>query len=128
MLYNNLTVCKFMVNNGGLTISDIALEYEYVTGIKLTTIQMLKTAERGIALQRLVNIRDGITRKDDTLPPKMLQHAIVGGRAGKAPVAFDKMLDDYYILRGWDNNGIPTKESLVSIGLGDYVKYLDSNN
>jgi len=125
MLYNNLTLCKFMVNNGGLTISDIALEYKYATGIKLTNLDLLKTAERGMALQRLVNIRDGITRKDDTLPPKMLQPATIGGRAGKAPFEFDKMLDDYYRLRGWDENGIPKKEALLALDLEDYVKYLD---
>jgi len=125
VLFNNLTICKFMINNGGLTMTDITLEYEYATGIKATTMDLLKTAERGLALQRLVNIRDGITRKDDTLPPKMLQPAIIGGRAGKAPFAFDKMLDDYYKLRGWDKNGIPTKESLIALDLDDYVKYLD---
>ena len=125
MLFNNLTVCKFMVNNGGLTISEIAQEYEYATGIKLTTIELLKTAQRGLALQRLVNVRDGISRKDDTLPPKMLQPSVVGGRAGKAPFDFEKMLTDYYKLRGWDDNGIPTKETLISLELEDYVKYLD---
>jgi len=124
LLYNNLTMCKFMVNNGGLTISDIALELEYATGMKMTNLELLKTSERGIALQRLVNVRDGVTRKDDTLPPKMLQPAIIGGRAGKAPHAFDKMLDDYYKLRGWDENGVPTKDTLESLDLGDYVKYL----
>jgi len=35
------------------------------------------------------------------------------------------MLDDYYKLRGWDTNGIPTKESLIALDLEDYVKYLD---
>jgi len=124
-LFNNLTICKFMINNGGLTISDIALEYEYATGIKLSNMELLKTSERGLALQRLVNVRDGITRKDDTLPPKMLQHSVIGGRAGKAPVEFKKMLDDYYKLRGWDDDGVPTKETLIALGLEDYVKYLD---
>ena len=124
MLFNNITMCKFMVNNGGLSVSDIALELEYATGLKMTTMELLKTAERGMALQRLVNVRDGINRKDDTLPPKMLQPSIVGGRAGKAPHNFEKMLDDYYKLRGWDENGIPTKESLEALDLGEYVKYL----
>ena len=125
LLFNNLTMCKFMVNNGGLSISDIALEYEYATGIKLSTMELLKTAQRGLALQRLVNVRDGITRKDDSLPPKMMQPSIIGGRAGKTPFAFDKMLDDYYKLRGWDENGIPTKESLSLLGLEDYIGYLE---
>lgn len=124
MLYNNLTMCKFMVNNGGLTISEITKELELATGLKLTTMELLKTAERGIALQRLINVRDGMSRKDDTLPPKMLNAAQAGGRAGKAPVAFEKMLDDYYTLRGWDQNGIPKAETLIALGLDDYVSFL----
>lgn len=124
MLYNNLTMCKFMVNNGGLTISEINREYYLVTGIELDNMQLLKTAERGMALQRLVNVRDGITKKDDTLPPKMLQPAVVGGRKGRAPFEFDKMLNDYYKLRGWDENGIPTKETLEKLGLEDYIPLL----
>jgi aldehyde:ferredoxin oxidoreductase len=69
-------------------------------------------------------VRDGITKADDTLPPKMRQAAVVGGREGKAPLNFDKMLMDYYKLRGWNDNGIPTSESLKALGLEDYVKYL----
>jgi len=124
MLFNNLTICKFMVNNGGLTISDIAQELEYTTGLTYSNMELLQTAERGIALQRLINVRDGLTKADDSLPPKMRQAAVVGGRAGKAPLNFERMLCDYYQLRGWDDNGIPTAEALTKLGLADYVKYL----
>ena len=124
MLFNNLTICKFMINNGGLTISDIAKEFEYTTGIRMSNMELLETSKRGIELQRLINVRDGITKADDTLPPKMLQAAVTGGRAGKAPVNFDRMLRDYYKLRGWNDSGIPTKDSLTKLGLSDYVKYL----
>ncbi|WP_461207872.1 aldehyde ferredoxin oxidoreductase family protein [Clostridium sp. DL1XJH146] len=126
MLYNNLTMCKFMVNNGGLTITEIAKELEVVSGIELTNMELLKTSERGIALQRLINIRDGMSRKDDTLPPKMLQAAVIGGRAGKAPVKFDSMLQDYYKLRGWDENGILKEETLKELGLEEYISFLPS--
>ena len=124
MLYNNLTLCKFMVNNGGLTISDISKELELTTGLKLSNMELLQASQRGIALQRLINVRDGIRRADDSLPPKMRQAAVVGGRAGKAPVNFDRMLSDYYELRGWDGDGLPTAESLTKLGLEDYVKYI----
>jgi len=124
MLFNNLTICKFMINNGGLTISDISKELEYSTGLKYSNMELLETSKRGITLQRLINVRDGITRADDTLPPKMRQAAIIGGRAGKAPVNFDKMLQDYYRLRGWNENGIPTQESLKKLGLDDFIKYI----
>ncbi|MEG1972874.1 MAG: aldehyde ferredoxin oxidoreductase C-terminal domain-containing protein, partial [Oscillospiraceae bacterium] len=121
MLYNNLTMCKFMVNNGGLTMTEITKELELATGMKMTTMEMLKTSMRGITLQRLINVRDGMSRKDDTLPPKLLQASTMGGRAGKAPYEFDSMLDDYYKLRGWDKNGIPTKEILKELDLEEYI-------
>lgn len=124
MLFNNLTMCKFMVNNGGLTVTEIGKELKVSTGIDYTNMDLLKTSERGIALQRLINVRDGLSRKDDTLPPKMLQAAVIGGRAGKSPAAFEKMLDDYYKLRGWDENGIPTAKTLEELGLEDYIPML----
>jgi len=124
MLFNNLTMCKFMVNNGGLTITEIGKELKLTTGLDYSNIELLKTSERGIALQRLINVRDGLSRKDDTLPPKMLQAAIIGGRAGKSPVDFDNMLSDYYKLRGWDENGIPTPETLQDLDLQDYIPLL----
>lgn len=124
MLFNNLTMCKFMVNNGGLTITEIGKELKLATGLDYSNMELLKTSERGIALQRLINVRDGLSRKDDTLPPKMLQAAIIGGRAGKSPVDFDNMLDDYYKLRGWDENGIPTPETLQDLDLQDYIPLL----
>ncbi|TWH83726.1 aldehyde ferredoxin oxidoreductase family protein [Sedimentibacter saalensis] len=124
MLFNNLTMCKFMVNNGGLTVTEIGKELKVSTGLDYTNRDLLKTSERGIALQRLINVRDGMSRKDDTLPPKMLRAAVIGGRAGKSPAAFEKMLDDYYKLRGWDENGIPTAKTLEELGLEDYIPML----
>lgn len=124
MLYNNLSMCKFMVNNGGLTITDIGKELKITTGLDYSNMELLKTSERGIALQRLINVRDGLSRKDDTLPPKMLQAAVIGGRARKSPARFNHMLDDYYKLRGWDENGIPTPKTLEELGLQDYIKML----
>jgi aldehyde:ferredoxin oxidoreductase len=124
LVYNCMTFCKFMVGFAGQTISEMVKELEYATGLKYTTLEFLECGQRSMALQRLINVRDGLRRADDTLPPKMRQAAVVGGRAGKAPVNFDKMLSDYYKLRGWDSNGVPTKESLQKLGLEDYIKYL----
>lgn len=124
MLFNNLTMCKFMVNNGGLTITEIGKELKLATGLDYSNRELLKTSERGIVLQRLINVRDGLSRKDDTLPPKMMQSAIIGGRAGKRPTGFNNMLDDYYKLRGWDGNGIPTPKTLEELNLQDYIPLL----
>jgi aldehyde:ferredoxin oxidoreductase len=124
LTYNCMTMCKFMVNIGSLTISEMLREFELVTGRKVYGPEFVKAGERSLNLQRLINVRDGMSKKDDTLSPKMLQPAVVGGRAGKAPFGFEKMLSDYYKLRGWDENGIPTKEKLTELELEDYIKYI----
>ena len=83
-----------------------------------------KAAERIMTMQRLINVRDGITRKDDRLPPKMFQPAKVGPRGGKVPVPFDKALDTYYDMRGWNEDGIPTDEKINELELDAYKPYL----
>ena len=126
MMYNSATICKFMIKFAGMTISELMNGMELVTGVHYTGEELFRYGERSMNLQRLLNVRDGMSRKDDTVPAKMLQPAAVGGRAFKAPTMeqFNAMLDDYYKLRGWDNNGIPTAETLEKLGLGEFVRFL----
>ncbi len=123
-LYNNLTLCKFMVGGAGLTLTEITTAVNHITGWDVEPAELVHTAERGFTLQRLVNVRDGIRRKDDTLAPKMTMPALVGGRAGKTPTPHDKILDDYYALRGWNADGVPTAETLKSLGLEEFIRFL----
>lgn len=81
------------------------------TGIKISSSDLLKAGDRIQVLERYMNTREGVTRKDDTLPPRMLKE----GRPcdpDKLTVPLEKMLDGYYKLRGYDKNGIPTEETL----------------
>jgi len=126
MMYNSLTICKFMIKFAGMTITELAHELELILGKPVDPAELFKVGERSLNLQRLLNVRDGMSRKDDTVPPKMLIPAATGSRAFKAPTMdeFNKMLDDYYERRGWDKNGIPTAAKLEELGLGEYVKYI----
>ncbi len=126
LMFNCLTICKFMVKFAGMTISELMHGLELILGKEIDPYELFRVGERSQNLQRLLNVRDGMDRKDDTAPAKLFIPAAVGGRAFQAPTheEFDKMLDDYYALRGWDKNGIPTAEKLEEIGLGDFVKYL----
>ncbi|MBO4289940.1 MAG: aldehyde ferredoxin oxidoreductase family protein [Lachnospiraceae bacterium] len=126
LMYNCLTICKFMIKFAGMTISELAHELELILGKEVDPYELFKVGERSQNLQRLINVRDGMSRKDDTAPKKLFLPAATGSRAFKAPTQaeFDWMLDEYYKQRGWDNNGIPTAERLEELGLGDYVKYL----
>ena len=126
LMFNCLTICKFMVKFAGMTISELAHELELILGKEVDPYELFKVGARSQNLQRLLNVRDGMDRKDDTAPKKMFIPAATGSRAFKAPThdEFEWMMDEYYKLRGWDENGIPKAETLEALGLGDFVKYL----
>jgi aldehyde:ferredoxin oxidoreductase len=63
-----------------------------------------------------MNTREGISRKDDTLPPRLLNEPRVGD-IKKRTVPLAKMLDKYYKLRGYDKNGIPKEKTLKKFGI-----------
>lgn len=97
------------------------------TGFNYTVEEYLKCGERIWNLIRVFNVREGVRRKDDTLPPRVFEDPlpddVVKGVVLRRD-EFDNALMEYYRLRGWDLNGIPTKGKLVELGLDDYVDYL----
>lgn len=124
--YNCSTICKFMIKFAGMTITEYLEGLKAVTGEDWDGPDLFRFGERAMQLQRIINVRDGMSRKDDTVPKKMYIAAAFGGRADMAPTEkeFNMMLDEYYAERGWDSNGIPTAAKLEEIGLGEYVRYL----
>lgn len=76
--------------------------------------------ERGFNLERLFNIREGFTTKDDTLPKRFTDEEQIPGKK-KSKVPLSKMLPKYYRLRGWDNNGRPTKKTLKKLDLENVI-------
>ena len=84
---------------------------------------LFSVGERIYNLERSFNVRDGFDRKDDKLPKRFLTEPLKGGvRDGEVIRTPDKILDQYYDLSGWDRNGIPTKKTLVRLGIGDVDK------
>ncbi|MGM0687698.1 MAG: aldehyde ferredoxin oxidoreductase C-terminal domain-containing protein, partial [Promethearchaeati archaeon] len=83
-------------------------------------------AHRVATLSRLFNVREGISRKDDKLPPRLWEPETQGPREGmKSFISkedFEKSLDRFYELRAWNNNGIPTKETIEKLGLAGIVE------
>jgi len=67
----------------------------------------------------MFNVREGITRKDDRLPQRFEDVLEEGGSAGESypQMELEKLLDEYYRLRGWTEDGIPTSETLKRLGL-----------
>jgi len=75
-------------------------------------------AERQMAIKRLFNAREGISRKDDTLPKRFTHDPMPEGPGKGQLVNLEPMLDDYYRLRGWDKEtGLPTKETIKRLSL-----------
>lgn len=75
-------------------------------------------AERVYNLEHLFNIREGFSRKDDTLPRRMLAEPLGKGASQGAVIKkLDTLLDEYYQARGWNREGVPTAEKLKQLGL-----------
>jgi aldehyde:ferredoxin oxidoreductase len=90
--------------------------FSSITGIEIDQFELRKIGRRISTLQRWLNTREGISRKDDTLPERFLDK--------DSPlhiIDFESMLEKYYHIRGWDNNGIPTRKTMVKLGLQDYL-------
>jgi benzoyl-CoA reductase subunit BamB len=81
-------------------------------GIEMDEEKLTEAAKRYRTLVRAINIRRGMRRSDEKPPADHWKKRI--------PELEEELLDSYYNLKGWNNDGIPTKESLHDLGL-DYV-------
>lgn len=115
-MMDSLKLCKFILF-AGVTISDIVKWYGYVTGKEMAFDDFAKTGERIFNLKRIYNVRLGISRKDDFLPPRFLTFKRIGKGLTPNLPPFGQMLSEYYEYRGWSEDGIPTPEKLEELGL-----------
>jgi aldehyde:ferredoxin oxidoreductase len=102
-----------------LAVMDISLWPELwssVTGKRLGMLGFKKTGERIHVLERYMNTREGISRKDDTLPVRMLSEPRTCDHHGRT-VPLEMMLKRYYNARGFDSNGIPKDRLLKKLGI-----------
>jgi aldehyde:ferredoxin oxidoreductase len=122
-IIDSLIVCKFSRGTYYDGYKDLAALFSAVTGIEMSADELKMAGERINNLGRLINIREGLTRKDDTLPWKVMHVPIPDEGVSKGSFVsqeeLDLLLDDYYEVRGWTKEGIPTIEKLDEIGMGD---------
>jgi aldehyde:ferredoxin oxidoreductase len=117
-MFDSLTACKFSLF-GGMTVKPLAQFVSQVTGWDFDDGEFMKTGDRLYCLKRMYNVRLGLSRKDDVLPPRMFVHKR-GGGTNELP-AINVMLAEYYEYRGWDEFGIPTAGRLADLGLAGEV-------
>jgi aldehyde:ferredoxin oxidoreductase len=115
-MFDSLKCCKFVLF-GGLDVDALTECLNLVTGLCFTKEDFLRTGERIFNLKRMYNTRCGISRKDDILPPRILTHKRGSGDFEDDLPHLGKMLNEYYLLRCWDEFGIPTAEKLEQLGL-----------
>ncbi len=115
-LFNGLGICKFLIL-GEIGPKDIKNWVNAVTGWDLSDEELKLIGERLHNLKRMYNVKLGISRKDDKLPPRLESHAKKTGTAKGSLAHMGKILNEYYEIRGWNPEGIPTKEKLESLGL-----------
>jgi aldehyde:ferredoxin oxidoreductase len=122
-------ICHLCEKSTGITLCDNYVRWmNDVTGWDLTLEELTQIADRIYTTERAFNCREGVTRKDDRLPWRFMNEPVPEGplKGMYCPEEeLDTMLDMYYELRGWDANGIPTKETLERHGVGYMADQLD---
>jgi aldehyde:ferredoxin oxidoreductase len=109
-LFDMLGVCRLPWIELGLSERHYENFYKYVTGEEVSLEQLLELSNNIYDLTRLINVRLGMRRKDDSLPHKVWANPpLTGPNAGRVidREDFQKLLSLYYRKRGWDEDGIP---------------------
>ena len=112
---HSLLVCDMPSKFIPLSLEDYAAYFQAVTGESVSQKDFLTIAGRIETLIRMFNIREGLTRKDDSLPHRTLFEPLPDGPAKGQFIGqenLDRMLDEYYEIRGWNLSGVPTQATL----------------
>ena len=116
-LLDSITVCLFLSLHQWVQPSHYVELLNHAVGWDMDREELLLTGERIFNLKRMFSVRRGISRKDDTLPPRILTHKLEdGGTRGNLPF-LGLMLNEYYSTRGWSEEGIPSREKLLQLEL-----------
>lgn len=124
-----LGLCSFATTTTYiLTPETLAEMYYAVTGVKLKSDDLMLVGRRTVTLERCFNIREGLTRKDDTLPWRLMNEPVSKGPAKglvNSKEELDGLLHEYYLLHGWNpETGKPTYETLVKLEMKDVADKL----
>ena len=134
-VYNCLSTCSVWATFGYTNVKVLAEAYSALTGMETSPEKLKAIGEKVINLYKLLNVREGFSRKHDT-PPDVILRPIQTPDGEQALTDYyrkktytredlERLLDTYYDDRGWDIKwGIPRKEKLIELGLKEFVKDL----
>jgi len=122
-MFDSMKVCKFILF-AGIKPTHLVKWLNYVTGWNMNLKEFMRTGERIFNLKRLYNIREGVSRKDDVLPPRILIHRRGEGGSPDNLPPLGELLAQYYQYREWDEMGIPKLEKISELGLEQEAAFL----
>ncbi len=118
-----MVLCKFGARNAFANSWDnMVMLVNAATGGDYTVEELKQVGERVWTVERLFNLREGFSKKDDTLPDRLFTTPIHDGPSKGAVVRredFESELEAYYALWGWSKDGVPEKDALERLGLVD---------
>ena len=112
---DSMVLCRFLClpTIGPILWGELTAIYSATTGLEISPGELRRRGADINDLVRWFNVREGISRKDDRLPDRFFEEPVAGQVVDRG--AFERMLDEYYALRGWDEEGKPkAKPSWVS--------------
>ncbi len=120
---DSLGLCTVVRGSLGFSASPTMDVLKIVTGYDFTP-ELIEIGERIYNLERLILNREGVHRREDQLPERIVKESIPSGPIEGRTLTegmYNQMLDEYYRDRGWDSDGVPTAETVARLGIGELV-------
>jgi aldehyde:ferredoxin oxidoreductase len=112
-----MIICRFAQVGKAVTATNVLDWYNMITGRQVGIEELMTVGERIFTLKRLYNTRLGVSRKDDTLPPRFLTLNRKDPELTNQLPPIGRMVGDYYEYREWSEEGIPTDSKLSELNL-----------
>jgi aldehyde:ferredoxin oxidoreductase len=130
-LFDVLGNCRLQMMELGFEEEHYAELYSIITGSKKTWAELLSISERIWHLTRAFSVREitGFGRQLDLPPARLYEDPIADGPNQGHVLSredIDNLLNWYYEARGWNQNGIPTRETLLQAGLPEVAEDLEA--
>ncbi|HMB75688.1 MAG TPA: aldehyde ferredoxin oxidoreductase family protein [Kiloniellaceae bacterium] len=114
-VFDSVGICIF--TSFAWTLDNVAPQIDAACEGEWSTERLLEVGERIWNLERKFNLDAGFTGKDDNLPQRLLKDAAKTGPAKGLTNGLDKMLPEYYQVRGWTPEGVPTNETMSRLAV-----------
>jgi aldehyde:ferredoxin oxidoreductase len=124
---NSLVLCAFshagyvQYNSAmgfpGITAAEVVRWLNLATGMDITFDSLMQAGERVVNLKRIINLKLGMKPGEDNLPKRFLTVSRKSGPVTDPLPPIEKLLSDYYQVRGWDSNGRISHKKLADLGL-----------